>query len=339
MKQTLFLILFLGTINSFGQFSKVKIETDSSNIEVIRNSVYKCWEETYKYKDSVRFITWFIDDTTQIYYESWYKKNNDWFGISREYKKDGTIMYEWNHDKGICNVNRTFYPYYEMLEKMKIIADSLIIKTYSQDFFNNHVRFDYEGNAWHGEWKVYDKDTVWSTSMVGSWTEPMTRKPNHYRIVYRVRLSQNDEKGIELGIELDSLGNYFPSDDDRWGNYGFEVVKGNQRTFNIDKNKAIEIAKTNGLVVTDSSEIKEFLTWERFGEKDFFNGQYRYYISVLTSKTEYTEENDRKGIIYRYNVYTFNPWTGGFVEMKKMKNRHEWGKNSGHWTGLRPDND
>jgi hypothetical protein len=342
MKPTLYLILFLLSVNAFSQKKPFKeiIETDSSTIEIIRNSEYKCWDETFKFKDSTRFISWFIEDTTQISYESWGRKSiNKYIGISREYKKDGTLMYEWDHEKGICKVNRTLYPYYEMLEEMKIKADSMIIKTYSKDFFNNHVRFEYEGGAWFGEWKVYDKDTVWSTSSVGSWTEPMTRKPNHYRIVYRVRLSKNDEPGIELGIELDSIGNYYPSDDDRWGNYGFEAIKGNQRTFNIDKNRAIEIAKTNGLVVTDSSEISEFLTWERFGKKEFYNGQYRYYISDLTGKTEYTEEKDRKGIIYRFNVYTFNPWTGESVEMKKMKRRHEWGKNSGHWTGLRPDND
>jgi hypothetical protein len=340
MHKNIFIVLLFLALNSFGQkpFSE-KFETDSSSVEIIRNSLYKCWNETYKFKDSTRFISWFIDDTTQISYESWGKKNNEFFGISREYTKEGTLIYEWDHDKGICMVNRTLFPYYYMLEKMKLKADSLIIQTYCKDFFDKHVRFEYEGNASFGEWKVYDKDTVWSTNYCGSWTEPMTRKPNHFRIVYRVRLSSNDGKGIELGIELDSLGNYFPSDDDRWGNYGFEEIKGDKRTFHINKNSAIDLAKTKGLVISDTSEVSEFLTWESFGKKEFFNGQYRYYISDLTGKTEYTEGKDRKGIIYRFNVYAFNPWTGEYVEMKKMKRRHEWGKNSGHWTGLRPDND
>jgi len=333
MKPTIYLLFFLFSINALCQNkpSWEIIETDSSSIEIIRNYLYKCWDETYKYKDSTRFIAWFIDDTTQVHYESWEEKTiNRNFGISREYKKDGTIMYEWDHDKGILTVNRAYYPYYNMLEEMKIKADSMIIKTYSKEFFGDHIRFEYEGSAWFGEWKVFDKDTVWSTNMVGSWREPMTRKPNHFRIKYTVVFSQTDETGIGLEIELDSLGNYYPSKNDMWGNYGFEKVKGKQRTFNIDKNEAIEIAKSNGLVVTDSSEISEFLTWEKSGKKEFFNGQYRYYISVLTGKTEYTECNDRKGIIYRFNVYVFNPWTGKFIEMKKMKNRHEWGKNSGH---------
>ncbi len=338
MKIQTLIILCFTYITSFGQFSQEKIETDSSFIEVTRNSVYKCWEETSKYKDSVRFITWFIDDTTQIHYESWSKKNNDWFGISREYKKDGTLMYEWDHDKGICKVNKDIFPYFDMLEKMKLKADSLIINTYSKDFLTKYVRFEYDGNASFGELKVYDKDTVWSTRYIGSWTEPMTIKPNHFRIVYKVRLLPNVGKGIEIGIELDSLGNYFPSSDDRWSNYGFEDIKGETRTFNINIEKFKEVAISQGLVVSDTSEITEFLFWENFSKRKFYNGQFRYYITERTSKTEYKEEKDRKGIIVKYNVYSFNPWTGEFIEKKKMKSRREWGKNSGHITGLRPDN-
>jgi len=278
MKLTLFIAVFLISLNAFCQekpFSET-FETDSSYVEIIRNSLYKCWHETYKYKDSVRFMTWFIDDTTQINYEQWKRKSDDtFFGISREYQKDGTLMYEWDHDKDSLKVNKVYYPYFDMLEEMRMKADSMIMRTYSKDFFTHYVQFEYEGSAWHGEWEVRNNDSVWSTRFIGNWIDPLKQKPNHFRLVYRVRLSKSDGKGTELGIEMDSLGNYVPSDDDRWGNYGFEEVKVEPRTFTIDKNKAIETAQSKGLVVNDSTEIHEFLFWEKSGERAFYNGKYR----------------------------------------------------------------
>jgi hypothetical protein len=341
-KNTLIVLLFLA-LNSFGQkpFSE-KFETDSSSVEIIRNSIYKCWDETYKFKDSTRFISWFIDDTTQISYESWGRKSsNTYLGISREYKKDGTLMYEWDHDKGICRVNRELYPYHDMLEEMKIKADSLIIKNYSKDFYDTHVRFEYDCSAYHGHYEklTTSEDTYWSEDYLGSWTEPMKSKPNSFLLRYQVRLDKEDIEGIELGIELDSLGHYIPSGDDTWNNYGFEDVRGDKKTFQINRKSAIVKAIEQGLMQADSSKIAEFLTWENFKKKTLYDGQFRYYITELTGTTEYKEGADRQGIIYHFNVYSFNPWTGEFIEKKKMKRRHEWGKDSGHWTSLRPDND
>ena len=330
MKQTLFIILFLLSLNSFSQekpFSEI-IETDSSTIEIIRNSLYKCWEETYKFKDSSRFISWFIDDTTQVHYENWGRKNsNSYIGISREYKKDGTLMYEWDHDKDIYKVNRTFYPFYELLEKMKAIADSLIISAYSKEFFEKHVRFDYDCYT-------YDKE-----GYVGSWTEPIERKPSEFLFRYSVRLSGSEWINEMIGMKIDSNGLYMPDEGFFGDPRGFEKVKSDYSTFNIGKNKAIVIAKEHGLIQTDSSEISEFLTWKSFEKLEFYNGQFLYYITEYTGKTEYKEGNDRKGIIFRFNVYSFNPWTGEFIEKKKMKSIKEWGKNSGHSTGLMNDNE
>jgi len=66
---------------------------------------------------------------------------------------------------------------------------------------------------------------------------------------------------------------------------------------------------------------------------------FRYYIIELTSITKYKKGKSRKGIVYRFDVYSFNPWTGEFIEKKRMKSIQEWGKVSGFRTGLLPDND
>lgn len=341
MKRIITIISFLSiSLSGYGQFERIEFETDSSRVELIRNSLYKTWHETYKYKDSVRFITWFIDDTTQVHYEHWTTKANEFFGISREFKKDGTLMYEWNHDNGFCEVNREFYPYYHMLEDMKKKADSLMIATYSQIFFDNHVRFNFNCTAYTGKWKEYSwaDEKQWILDYSGTWTEPMKSKPNSFLFRYDVKLDNSDWYQDLIGIKLDSLGNYVPSRD-RWNNYGFEEVETTTGTFSIDKEQAILIASKHGLKSDKESEISEFLTWEKFNNGEFYDGQFRYYITELYDKIEYKEMNDRQGIIFKFNVYVFNPWTNEFIEKKKMKSRKEWGKDSGHSTGLRPDDE
>src|SRR5690606_30353207 len=115
--------------------------------------------ETYKNKDSVWYSVRYIKDTTQVNTEGWSTKNDKYLGIWKEYTLDGQLLYTWNHDDAICEVNRKLYPFHNILERMKRKADSLIISNYSQEFFDNQVRFDFNCYA-------YDKD-----GYVGSWTE------------------------------------------------------------------------------------------------------------------------------------------------------------------------
>jgi hypothetical protein len=310
------------------------IETDTSNIEIIRNSVYKVYEETYKNKDLIWYSVDFIKDTTKFHTEGWKKKNGTYLGVWEEYNFEGDWMFTRDYDKGLCKVNEEKYPYHDILKKMKLKADTLIMKTYSKSFFKNHVKFNFEGSGY----KLILIDIVekpyWAGSYVGSWTEPMKSKPNQFKFRYQVRLSPKDNHFVELGMELDSVGNYIPSSDDRWRSYGFEKLESKNRNFQINENKALEIAKKQGLIICDTTQIFQFLTWENFKQKQFYNGQFRYYISESAGKIEYSKGENRKGIIFKYNIYSFNPWSGEFIEKKKMKTKREWGPHSGHSTGL-----
>jgi len=321
-----------------GQFRQ-NIATDSSEIEIIRNSDYHIYEETYRDRDSVWYSVHFIKDTTRLNTEGWKRKSGKQLGVWEEYDFGGQLLYTWDHDRGTCEVNKRLYPYHDMLQRMKEKADSIIVATYSQQFYENHVRFEYESYAYNRHKTKVGDDSLWTHDYLGSWTEAIKSRPNSFKFRYQVRLHKTDEDGIELGMDLDSLGNYVPSTDDFWNNYGFEEVIGTSPTFQIDMDKATEIAKLHGLAISDTSTISEFIFWENFKNQSFFNGQYRYYITDLTSRSEYKQGKDRQGVIYRYDVYSFNPWTGDFVEKKRMKSVHEWGQSSGHRTGLLPDND
>lgn len=327
MNRIITIISFLSiSFGGYSQFERIKFETDSSSVELIRNSVYRIWEETFKNKDSVFYSTRFIKDTTQLNTEGWKNKAGKYLGIWKEFNEDGELMYERDHVNATCKINKSLYPFHDMLEKMKRKADSLIITAYSKEFFENNVRFNFSCYA-------YDEE-----GYVGTWIEPLIRKPTKFLFRYQVKLRTSDWYDDMIGIELDEKGRYIPNEG-FWNNYGFEKIKGKKTTFQIDKIKAIESAKEHGLVYFEANAVDEFLTWERFKKAEFYNGQFRYYITELVDKIEYNEGENRKGIVFKFNVYSFNPWTGEFMEKKKMKSIKEWGENSGHTTGLIPDNE
>jgi len=327
MRKLIIIVIIAISIKSFGQkpFREI-IETDSSHIEIVRNSVYKVYEETYKKKDLIWYSVHYIDDTTQLKIEGWETKTRKRLGVWKEFTRNGELMYTRNYDNATCVVNPKLYPNHDILEKMKFKADSLIIKTYSNEFFKNFVKFE------------FDCYTYKNYNYVGSWIEPLKDIPDEFLFRYSVKIPSGEWKNEMIGIVLNEKGEYIPSGDDFWNNYGFEDVKGEEKTFRLDTLAAKKVAIKNGLNICDTCIVTEFFTWENFKKQTFFNGQFRYYILEQTGKTEYKKGVDRQGIFFHFNVYSFNPWTGEFIEKKKMKSRKEWGKNSGHTTGLIPDN-
>ena len=315
-----FFTLFSG-LSVFGQFSRENISTDSSEIEIIRNSIYHIYVESYKNKDSIWRSVHFIKDTTRLNTEGWIKKSGKRNGIWKVYNFNRQLLLTRDYDNAICEVNKKLFPHHEILELMKNKADSLIISNYSQEFYDNQVRFDFNCYA-------YDKD-----GYVGNWTEPMKRKPTEFLFRYQVRLKNSDWQSSMIGISLDEKGNYIPSHD-RFNNNGFEKLNSKNRTFEIDKTKAISIAKKHGL---KGENVSEFLKWERFNKATFYDGQFRYYIGELTDQIDEIKKEARSMITYKFNVYSFNPWTGEFLETKKMKQIKEWGKDSGFTSDLLPD--
>ena len=248
------LLVILTRLPSFGQYNEQELKTDSSDIEIIRNSLYYIYKETYRNNDSVWYSVHFIKDTTRLNTEGWERKSGKRLGLWKEYNFNRQLLYTWDYDNGICNVNTDLYPYHDLLQRMKSKTDSLIITTYSKYFYDHHVSFEYECYAYHHYKTKFDccEDSMWTDDYLGSWTEPIRAKPNSFLFRYQVRLHKTDEDGIELGICLDSLGNYVPGDDDFWNNYGFENVNSERKTFNIDINNARNTAKRLGLIVTDT---------------------------------------------------------------------------------------
>jgi len=314
-------VILLSGHSVFGQFSRERISTDSSDIEIIKNSEYHIYEEQFKNKDSVWRSVHFIKDRSRLKTEGWSKKSGKRIGIWKAYNFDRQLLFTRDYDLGTCEVNRDLFPYHPILEKMKLKADSLIISNYGIDFFDNHVRFNFNCYA-------YDQGVY-----LGHWTEPIRRKPTAFLFRYQVRLKNMDWQDGMIGINLDHKGKYVPSPD-RFNNYGFEKLSSDSKFFKIDKATAISVAKKHGL---KEEPVSEFLKWERFNNAVFFDGQFRYYIAALTEKIETIKKEGRSRITYKFNVYSFNPWTGEFLGKKKMKRIKEWDKDSGFTSDLLAD--
>ncbi|PKL80699.1 MAG: hypothetical protein CVV25_03075 [Ignavibacteriae bacterium HGW-Ignavibacteriae-4] len=336
------LILLICTLNSilvFGQYRQ-DIKTDSSDIEIIRNSEYHIYEETFHDKDSVWYSIHYIKDTTRLNMEGWKTKSMEYLGVWKVYNYDGKLMYTRDYENNTCIVNEELYPYHDLLKGIKEKADSLIIRTFSQEFFDNHVRFDFDCSAYHGYWETTRdrSETYWSQDYIGSWMEPMKSKPNSFIFRYSIKFGESEWYPEMIAIELDSNGNFVPSEDYS-SNYGFEDVKSQKKTFQISKKKAMKLAEQKGLTTTGTNKITAFLDWEKFNKAQFFDGQFRYYIKELTNEIKDTIAAGRSREIYKYTIYTFNPWTGEFIEKKKMKNVINFDEHCGYGTGLIPDDD
>jgi hypothetical protein len=337
MKLAIYIAILFFSFQAFGQKKPFReiIETDSSTIEIIRNSVYRCYEETYKSKDSIWWNVTYIDDTTQLHTEGWKNKSGKYLGIWKEFNRQGELMYTWNHVTGECDINKSLYPYHDLLEKMKFKADSIIISAYSMEFFEKHVKFNYECNAYLGHNETYSTGTFWINDYLGSWTEPLKGKPNTFMFRYDIQYDSGElfSRGIEL--ELDSIGNYIPDEDK-----GFERLSDNSpKVISVDKTNILQTIRKNGFEISDTATFFCFLTWESFKKNEFFNGQYKYYVAVKIDEIKEINENEngRSRVTEKFKVYSFNPWTGEYIETKKMKSVREWEKLSGFSTGLMPD--
>lgn len=330
----LWIFIFVSQV-FFSQYSEKKIKTDSSEIKIIKNSKYKVWEEKLNDKDYIIHKSWFISDTTKISSEGIMDKNRRTISW-KEYNENGDWLYSRDYKNGNCLINKSLYPYHQLFEDMKQKAEELIEKNYGTEFLANYVRFECDGNAYKKELiKWNDGTKLYSSKHVGSWTEPLKAKPDQFIFKYAVKVSDSDWRSNMIGIELDSLGNYVVNDN-LVGIYGFEDVKLKDKKFNINYLEFYNIAITKGL--DKRNELNRFLDWEKINPRDFYSGSFIFSITELIKIENYKKFN-RTGKVYKFNVYVFNPWTGEFLEKKKMKSVSESETNSGMSTGLIPDKD
>ena len=157
-------------------------------------------------------------------------------GVTSKFDTAGALEYQLDHDKGTWKVVKAdHYPYYQLLERMRGKADSLIIAAYGQSFFNQSVRWSAQSSI------IYDGLATGS-----GWCAYETWKPTRFMLQYAIRLADEETYDDLITVQLDSTGQlHFP-----FGKYddikGFEKA-GMSKGMIMTKASAIEAAVAQGM--------------------------------------------------------------------------------------------
>ena len=231
-------------------------------------------------------------------------------GVTSKFDTDGSLEYQLDHDKGTWKMAKAdHYPYYQLLERMRGKADSLITAAYGQSFFNLSIRWAPQSSV------IYD-----GLATGAGWCDYETWKPTRFMIRYAIRLADDETYDDLISVQLDSTGQlYFP-----FGKYddikGFEKVS-QAKGMIMTKSKAIEAAVAQGMTTNGDHQPATALTWAYTDtpQAEMYNGHFYYSVAMYTGSLRSTAPTRGTKVEQRFDVYLFNPWTGAFVEKKKMK--------------------
>jgi hypothetical protein len=311
------LVLIFGSIKSYCQYGQIVLETDSTEIEISKNSVYWILEESYKNKDSIFRSVRFIHDTTQVNVEGWQRKDGEPFGKWNEYTIDGTWLYTIDYTNHSWIYNKDEYKFQSIKDSIKAKADLILIDMFGKEFFDNNVVFQFYGQTAIGSWKNYEGVESWSTEKrLGSWIEPIEQKPNFFDLDYSIKLSKNELYHDMLELRLDSTGNLIQQSSSFEMSFE-DIMIQHIGKFKISRELAIQLCKDNKL----KESVNEYDTRLRFGwrKMDEYSGKFYYEV---TQQYEEIIDGDCKPnctITGFFNVWRFDPWTNELFFNKSMK--------------------
>ena len=328
--------MILCTLKGFSQYERTNIETDSTGIELTKNSVYRIWEETYKNKDSVFYSVRYIKDTAQLNIEGWKRKNGQYFGKWSEYKIDGSWLYTIDYTNHSWELNKEEFKYQSLKDSIKEKADKTLIDKFGLDFFHNNVVFNFYGHTAIRKWLAQESGTfLVQDKYLGSWDEPISQRPNLFVLDYTIRLADNEIYDDMLRIEVDSAGNLI-SEPSRF-EIGFnEIVVPKKTRFSITRKQALQICQANKL---EDSKTGIFQAALRFGWRKMAEYPGEFYYEVVQEYNEAIKGdcNFDCTITKFFNVWRFDPWTSKLIFRKPMKQTTRWNHGcgvTGNYLGL-----
>ena len=308
----------------FEEDTILSILTDSSTIEIHFENGRKYIEEFYFDKDLKRFISYYSDNVT-IKRESFSKKTSSGnVGKTRTYDSCGSLELIIDNDiPKWTPINTDKYPYYLVLNQMKVKADSIIETIYSDVFIKEQLK-----------WNIFDSyyfdKTSSQPSFSISWLNQDSRKynsPTEFLVSYDL-INSSPRHDNKIQILFDVNGNILKKHE--WNNDWTVFNKGLQkldsktnRNFVLSENQAIEEAIKCGLKITNDENMSCYLKWESDEVKDtcIYNGSWKIFIlnhlKTIQEGSITCQEH--------YDVWIFDPWTGLLIERKKMYRKVEYG--------------
>jgi hypothetical protein len=322
MRTSLSTFFLLISVICFPQEKKI-IETDSSIIEIKEG--FTGSNETLEWLKSKNLVYYHYKEENGSIEKGQYDTLNRRIGLWYKYDEKGSLIRIENFDDRSYTIfKKEFYPFKSLLDRIKAQADSLVITVYGMDFFKTHAR-----------WNLRSSGFNFGGGRGSSWTDTTTLKPETFLLRYDIQLdAQLYERMIEF--EMDEQGRFIGNRYEQI--FGFEKLSpASSPTFVLTHEKAVFLAKQQGLLETGTTKAKAYLTWEGLKTENFYNGYYRFYVIIKTGAINNIRPEARSSITDKFDVYIFNPWTTEFIGKKKMKRVHSWEQFSGNNTGLLPD--
>lgn len=315
------LALLLASLPALAQTPQV-VQTDSSRIETRQYPGGREVKEISTRRDRV-YYRFYRDNAKQVTTTATYTKSGRPVGVTREYDDQGHFRYAIDQEKGKWITAHTAAdPYYALRQQMKAKADRLIAAMYGPYFLQHQVIWDVAGSSMQTE------------AVGGNWTDTFGGRPIEFLLLYHVKLDAEHIYADLIQITLDSLGHYKPTlESDVWG---FEKRSPRPtRGFALSYEAALASVRQKN--TRNQQPLAGFLQWEQVKQMRLYPGYFRFYVPVLTRTLKDLHPQGRSTITEQYEVYVFNPWTGAFLEKKRMKSVRAWEKNSGFTSGLVPD--
>jgi|GEM_PF-4746011 len=244
---------------------------------------------------------YYYDGSPQLKNVTEFDEKGNKTGIYREYLKNGKPDQTFDYNTLTWTVyNMLRHPYYKEQMAMKAKGDSIIIERYGRDFFTKNVIFNASLS------KVTDSKS-WSY-----WTDKLEEPPVSYMLSYNVKIDEQNSYS-RIGLTFSPAGVFDPEN-----SHAFEA--GNPRTaFKMTFAGVLKEAIRQGFPESDTSKADGTLVFE--GEDG--SRRFLYYLTIPQTEGIPSGSYDRKPT-YKYLVYVFNPWTGQFIEKKKMKTWALW---------------
>ncbi len=244
-------------------------------------------------------------------------------GIGNEFDEKGRLEFTKDYDRGIWTVvNVKRHRYGKLQDRMRAKGDSLIKAIYGLEFFSKNVVWCIDGSY------MYNSDQQ------GDWDDVFSKEPKKFLLRYNIKFDGTHVYDEMIEFELDSVGKFIP--DPYESIYGFEQLPDSaDKVFKLTHAMALDISRQHGLVETDTTRAEAFLKWEGLRTHSLYNGHFRFYVTQRIGSdvvrgarpNHFTRTN-------HYRVWVFNPWSGEFIDEKKMDQETTWEGAGGYSTGL-----
>jgi hypothetical protein len=230
-----------------------------------------------------------------------YDKEGNCKGTWKYFSEDGILIKSINYDTGEKKYYSTYRdPHDDIFEKMKLKADSFLLKYFDKEFIANNIKWEPNESYYYGP------------GIAGRWFEPTQVKPNKFLFRFNLIFDQERIYHQLIRFELDEYGNLIHVIDEDLTGIAYCKAGPIPCKFNTTYKQALDTAESHGLKTKGKTLF--YLDWRKTTPKDSIFGEYEIVVAKF-------REKKKKGnrTTYYYDAVIINPWTGKFKKKVELK--------------------